>query len=49
MFHHSSPKYIQHRRYQLGHYESIPRVVPMSVEHKHAYHVHRVNKVDKGH
>ena len=34
----------------VGRYESIPRVSPMSVDHKHASPVHGVNKaVDKAH
>ena len=34
----------------MGRYESIPRVSPMSVDHRHAFPFHGVNKaVDKGH
>ena len=50
MFPHSSQKYLQHRKHQLGRYELIPRVSPMRVDHRHASPVHGVNKaVDKGH
>ena len=49
-FPHCSKKYILHRRHQLGLYESIPRVSPVRVDHRHASPIHGVNKaVDKCH